>query len=115
VVLLALVLLLLLLGRVVLPFSVCAWCFGGRTTKIHNTTQHMPTHTKQALESDTRVLAYEAGRKYSVRVNTISAGPLGSRAAKVRARGGVGGVAGFTRPIFLDLSAQPILSTPSLP
>ena len=37
---------------------------------------------KAALESDTKVLAYEAGRKYSVRVNTISAGPLGSRAAK---------------------------------
>ncbi|KAI8463362.1 MAG: Enoyl-reductase-domain-containing protein [Monoraphidium minutum] len=37
---------------------------------------------KAALESDTRVLAYEAGRKHSVRVNTISAGPLGSRAAK---------------------------------
>lgn len=37
---------------------------------------------KAALESDTRVLAYEAGRKHGVRVNTISAGPLGSRAAK---------------------------------
>jgi enoyl-[acyl-carrier protein] reductase I len=37
---------------------------------------------KSALESDTRVLAYEAGRKWGVRVNTISAGPLGSRAAK---------------------------------
>ncbi len=37
---------------------------------------------KAALESDTRVLAYEAGRKFKVRVNTISAGPLGSRAAK---------------------------------
>lgn len=36
----------------------------------------------QALESDTRVLAFEAGRKYGVRVNSISAGPLGSRAAK---------------------------------
>ena len=36
----------------------------------------------QALESDTRVLAYEAGREYGIRVNTISAGPLGSRAAK---------------------------------
>ncbi|HEX5438415.1 MAG TPA: enoyl-[acyl-carrier-protein] reductase, partial [Gemmatimonadaceae bacterium] len=36
---------------------------------------------KAALESDTRVLAYEAGRKYGVRVNTISAGPLASRAA----------------------------------
>ena len=37
---------------------------------------------KAALESDTKVLAYEAGQKYGVRVNTISAGPLGSRAAK---------------------------------
>lgn len=36
----------------------------------------------QALESDTRVLAYEAGRKYQIRVNSISAGPLGSRAAR---------------------------------
>jgi enoyl-[acyl-carrier protein] reductase I len=36
---------------------------------------------KAALESDTRVLAYEAGRKYGVRVNTISAGPFASRAA----------------------------------
>jgi enoyl-[acyl-carrier protein] reductase I len=38
---------------------------------------------KVALESDTRMLAYEAGRKYGIRVNTISAGPLASRAAKV--------------------------------
>ena len=37
---------------------------------------------KAALESDTRVLAYEAGRKHGIRVNAISAGPLGSRAAK---------------------------------
>ncbi|KAJ9184693.1 hypothetical protein P3X46_004395 [Hevea brasiliensis] len=37
---------------------------------------------KGALESDTRVLAFEAGRKHKIRVNTISAGPLRSRAAK---------------------------------
>jgi len=36
---------------------------------------------KAALESDTRVLAFEAGRKWGVRVNTISAGPWASRAA----------------------------------
>lgn len=36
---------------------------------------------KAQLESDTRTLAYEAGRKFNVRVNTISAGPLKSRAA----------------------------------
>jgi enoyl-[acyl-carrier-protein] reductase (NADH) len=41
---------------------------------------------KAALESDTQVLAWEAGRKYRIRVNTISAGRnlvelgLGSRA-----------------------------------
>lgn len=37
---------------------------------------------KAALESDTRTLAWEAGRKWGIRVNTISAGPLRSRAAR---------------------------------
>ncbi len=36
---------------------------------------------KAALESDTRTLAFEAGRRWGIRVNTISAGPLASRAA----------------------------------
>ncbi|MFL5577177.1 MAG: enoyl-[acyl-carrier-protein] reductase [Gemmatimonadaceae bacterium] len=36
---------------------------------------------KAALESDTRTLAFEAGRKWGVRINTISAGPYASRAA----------------------------------
>jgi len=36
---------------------------------------------KAAMESDTRVLAFEAGRKHGLRVNTISAGPYASRAA----------------------------------
>jgi enoyl-[acyl-carrier protein] reductase I len=36
---------------------------------------------KAALESDTRTLAFEAGRKWGLRVNAISAGPLASRAA----------------------------------
>ena len=36
---------------------------------------------KAALESDTRTLAYEAGRKHGLRINTISAGPFASRAA----------------------------------
>lgn len=36
---------------------------------------------KAALESDTRMLAFEAGRRWGIRVNTISAGPLASRAA----------------------------------
>lgn len=37
---------------------------------------------KAALESDVRTLAFEAGRKWGIRVNAISAGPLASRAAK---------------------------------
>lgn len=36
---------------------------------------------KAALESDTRLLAYEAGRKWGHRINSISAGPYASRAA----------------------------------
>lgn len=36
---------------------------------------------KAALESDTRLLAFEAGRKWGARVNSISAGPYASRAA----------------------------------
>ncbi len=37
---------------------------------------------KAALESDTRTLAFEAGRKWGLRINAISAGALKSRAAK---------------------------------
>jgi enoyl-[acyl-carrier protein] reductase I len=36
---------------------------------------------KSALEGDTRTLAFEAGRRWGLRVNTISAGPYASRAA----------------------------------
>ncbi len=36
---------------------------------------------KAALESDTRTLAFEAGRRWGARINCISAGPLASRAA----------------------------------
>lgn len=36
---------------------------------------------KAALESDTKYLAYQAGRRYGIRVNTVSAGPVASRAA----------------------------------
>ena len=36
---------------------------------------------KAALDSDTRLLGFEAGRKWGIRVNTISAGPWSSRAA----------------------------------
>lgn len=41
---------------------------------------------KAALESDTRFLAFQAGRRYGARVNTISAGPFASRAASATDR-----------------------------
>jgi enoyl-[acyl-carrier protein] reductase I len=37
---------------------------------------------KAALESDTKMLAYEIGQKYNLRINSISAGPIKSRAAR---------------------------------
>ncbi len=50
---------------------------------------------KAALESDTRVLAYEAGRQHGIRVNCISAGPWASRAAS--AIGSIGQMIETTR------------------
>jgi len=38
---------------------------------------------KAALECDTRFLALQAGRRFGIRVNTISAGPVATRAASV--------------------------------
>ncbi len=46
---------------------------------------------KAALESDVQVLAFEAGRRYGIRVNAISAGPWASRAASAT---------GFIAPII---------------
>jgi enoyl-[acyl-carrier protein] reductase I len=39
--------------------------------------------SKAALECDTRFLALQAGRRHGIRVNTISAGPVATRAASV--------------------------------
>lgn len=67
---------------------------------------------KAALESDTRTLSFEAGRKWNVRINTISAGPLGSRAA--RAIGFIGSMIDYSKanaPLIKDLSAEEIGST----
>jgi enoyl-[acyl-carrier protein] reductase I len=50
---------------------------------------------KAALESDTRTLAFEAGRRHGVRINTISAGPWASRAAS--AIGLIGRMIEYTR------------------
>ncbi len=64
---------------------------------------------KAALESDTRLLAYEAGRKWGHRVNVISAGPYASRAAS--AIGFIGAMVDHCRkhtPIPEPLSAREV-------
>jgi len=67
---------------------------------------------KSALENDTRTLAYEAGRRYGLRVNCISAGPLASRAA--RAIGGIDKMVEFysaNAPIQDDMEAGEVGNT----
>ncbi len=64
---------------------------------------------KAALEADTRTLAFEAGRRHGVRVNTISAGPFASRAASA-----IGFIDTMIRygkansPIIRDLQAEDV-------
>lgn len=64
---------------------------------------------KAALESDTRTLAWEAGRKWNIRVNAISAGPLRSRAAK--AIGMIDDMIAYSKanaPLTKDLEAEEV-------
>jgi enoyl-[acyl-carrier protein] reductase I len=58
---------------------------------------------KAALEADTRTLAFEAGRRWGVRVNAISAGPWASRAATA---------IGFIQTMIAYTSANSPLSRP---
>jgi enoyl-[acyl-carrier protein] reductase I len=67
---------------------------------------------KAALESDTRVLAFEAGRQYGARVNCISAGPWASRAAS--AIGFIGAMIDYARdnsPLPEPIHASDVGST----
>ncbi len=62
---------------------------------------------KASLESDTRVLAWEAGRKWGHRVNCVSAGPFASRAASAIGAGKAdspadGAVTEARRPPFIE-------------
>ena len=64
---------------------------------------------KAALESDVRTLSWEAGRKWGVRVNCISAGPLKSRAAK--AIGMIDYMINYSKknaPLAKDLTAEEV-------
>jgi enoyl-[acyl-carrier protein] reductase I len=67
---------------------------------------------KAALESDTRVLAFEAGRSWGHRVNTISAGPFASRAAS--AIGFIGQMIEYTKqnsPLTEPITAEEVGAT----
>ncbi len=67
---------------------------------------------KAALESDTRSLCWEAGRKWQIRINTISAGVLRSRAA--RAIGFVDKMLDYSlsnSPLCKDLKAEEVGNT----
>lgn len=67
---------------------------------------------KAALESDMRTLAYEAGKKFKIRINCISAGPLKSRAAK--AIGMIDDMINYSKanaPLTKDLYAEEIANT----
>lgn len=64
---------------------------------------------KAALESDTRTLAWEAGRKWNIRVNTLSAGPYRSRAA--RAIGFIDKMINYSQanaPLTREMDAQDV-------
>jgi enoyl-[acyl-carrier protein] reductase I len=67
---------------------------------------------KAALESDTRVLAFEAGRQWGHRVNVISAGPYASRAAS--AIGFIGQMIDYARansPLPEAITAEEVAGT----
>ncbi len=66
---------------------------------------------KAALEADTRTLAFEAGRRHGVRVNTISAGPYASRAASAISTGFIDAMIRYGKvhsPLIRDLQAEDI-------
>lgn len=60
--------------------SVLSLSYLAATQVIHGYGGGMSS-AKAALECDTRYLGYQLGRRYGVRINTISAGPFLSRAA----------------------------------
>lgn len=67
---------------------------------------------KAALESDTKMLAWEAGRKWNLRINCISAGPLRSRAAK--AIGFIDNMIEYSKanaPLAKELEAEEVANT----
>jgi enoyl-[acyl-carrier protein] reductase I len=70
---------------------------------------------KAALESDTRVLAWEAGRRWGHRVNCISAGPLASRAASAIGRSTEAPPDGARVKPFIELMVDYVSAASPLP
>jgi enoyl-[acyl-carrier protein] reductase I len=68
--------------------------------------------SKAALESDTLKLADEAGRKWGIRINVISAGPLGSRAARAIGKDPSQGVSFIDRMIDYSAVNAPLPGKP---
>lgn len=64
---------------------------------------------KAKVESDTRVLAFEAGRKWEIRVNTISARPFNSCAATASGKANEPGEKKFNEKAFDYLKANALL------
>lgn len=60
--------------------SVLSLSYLAASRMVHGYGGGMST-AKAALECDTRYLAYQAGRRYGLRINAISAGPVATRAA----------------------------------
>jgi len=72
---------------------------------------------KAALESDTRVLAWEVGRRWGQRVNCISSGPVASRAASAIGRpkpGGEPGAQTRAKP-FIEQMIEYVATSSPLP
>mmetsp|Transcript_41253 Transcript_41253/g.110243 ORF Transcript_41253/g.110243 Transcript_41253/m.110243 type:complete len:254 (+) Transcript_41253:333-1094(+) len=66
---------------------------------------------KAALESDTRVLAWEAGRKWGIRINCISAGPAKTRAANAIKKVGTALFIGCGQVSSNDLMCRPRMAS----
>jgi enoyl-[acyl-carrier protein] reductase I len=69
---------------------------------------------KAALESDTRLLAYEVGRAWGHRINCISAGAYASRAASAIGAGFIGMMLEYTKrnaPLADPLTAEEVGAT----
>jgi enoyl-[acyl-carrier protein] reductase I len=99
-------------GRIMSPDGACVSLTYMASEKVVPGYGGGMSSAKAALESDTRTLAFEAGRKWKIRINTISAGPLRSRAA--RAIGFIDSMIEYSQanaPLVKDMTAEEVGNT----